>query len=576
MASTTSLFTGLSGLDVHARRLDVISNNIANVNTTAYKSGAMLFENLFSRTFSAGSAPTGTSGGTNPFQVGLGVGVAATRRDFTPGSFNPTGDARDLAIDGSGFFVVERDGSTFYTRAGAFRQDLNDNLVSASGEILQGYTVDSDYNIIEGEFSAISIPIGKQVIAEASTLAVVAGNLDSGGDLPGQGSAIAIGSDVGAGFDDTSGATITAGTLMINIEDPAAPGSGTPLFTAGQTITLDGATKGGSQLDSATLTITGATTVQDYMDFLNNALGIHDVGAANPDGNTPGVTLDASGIINIVSNSGEANDIAINSSNLRHNDASGNPLSSPFVPEKTQTADGESIRSTILVYDSLGTPITVDVTLVLENKTVASGTTWRYYVDSGDDSDVDLRIANGTIQFDGEGQLLTDTPITLSIDRENTGAVTPLGFELAFTGDSGSLTALDADTQVANVFRDGLPPGTLETYGIQNDGTIFGGFSNGAIRTLGQVVIADFSNPEGLVDVGGNNWTTSPNSGPATVVNPGTFGTGAIVSGALEASNVDLSKEFTDLILVQTGYSASARVIRTADELMQQLLVLGR
>lgn len=576
MASTTSLFTGLSGLNVHARRLDVISNNIANVNTTAYKGTTMLFENLFARTFSGGSAPNSTSGGTNPFQVGLGVGVAATRRDFTPGSFNPTGDPRDLAIDGSGFFVVERDGNTFYTRAGAFRQDLNDNLVTVSGEILQGYAVDSDFNLIEGELSPISIPIGKQVIAEASSLAVIAGNLNSGGDLPGQGASIAIGSAVGAGFVNTGGATIVPGTLLVNIEDPANPGSGTPLYSVGETISLDGANKGGTQLDTAELVITATTSVQELMDFLVGALGIHDVGAANPDGSTPGVTLDAAGIINIVGNSGEANDLVITASDLRTTDAAGSPLASAMVPEKTVTADGESVKSTLLVYDSLGTPITVDVTLVLEDKAVGAGTTWRYYVDSADDSDLDIRVAEGTIQFDGEGQLLTTTPVTLTLDREGTGAVTPLGFELAFTADSGNLTALDADSQIANVFRDGLPPGTLETYGIQSDGTIFGGFSNGAIRTLGQVVVADFANPEGLIDMGNNNWGTGPNSGPATVVRATTFGTGGMVSGALEASNVDLSKEFTDLILVQTGYSASARVIRTADELMQQLLVLGR
>ncbi|MFT5424221.1 MAG: flagellar hook protein FlgE [Phycisphaerales bacterium] len=576
MASTTSLFTGLSGLNVHARRLDVIANNIANVNTTAYKSTTMLFENLFARTFSGGSAPGGASGGTNPFQVGLGVGVAATRRDFTPGSFNPTGDPRDLAVDGSGFFVVERDGSTFYTRAGAFRQDLNDNLVTVSGEILQGYAVDANYNLIEGALSPISIPIGKQVIAEASTLAVIAGNLNSGGELPGQGAAIAIGSAIGVGFVDIASAAITAATLITAIEDPASPGSTTPAFTAGETISLDGASKGGTQLDTAELVITATTTVQELLDFMAAALGIHNTGSPNPDGATPGVTVDGAGIITIVGNSGEANDLAMTASDLRVADASGGPLGSPFVPEKTGTADGESVKSTLLVYDSLGTPITVDVTLVLDNKAVGAGTEWRYYVDSGDDSDLDIRIAQGTIQFDGEGQLLNATPITLTVDRDGTGAITPLGFELAFTGDSGNLTALDSDSQVANVFRDGLPPGTLETYGIQGDGTIFGGFSNGAIRTLGQVVLADFANPEGLIDAGANNWSTGPNSGPATVVRAATFGTGGIVSGALEASNVDLSKEFTDLILVQTGYSASARVIRTADELMQQLLVLGR
>src|SRR3954447_1170679 len=100
MASTTALFSALSGLNANARNLDVIGNNIANVNTTAFKSSRLVFAPLFSRTLSAGSEPTSTSGGTNPLQIGLGVSVAATQRNFTSGSVSSTGDQRDLAIQG--------------------------------------------------------------------------------------------------------------------------------------------------------------------------------------------------------------------------------------------------------------------------------------------------------------------------------------------------------------------------------------------------------------------------------------------------------------------------------------------
>ncbi|MFN7022121.1 MAG: flagellar hook-basal body complex protein, partial [Phycisphaerales bacterium] len=103
-----------------------------------------------------------------------------------------------------------------------------------------------------------------------------------------------------------------------------------------------------------------------------------------------------------------------------------------------------------------------------------------------------------------------------------------------------------------------------------------GGFTNGLTRTVGQVALATFSNPEGLVDIGSNLFTPGPNSGTPIIGEPLSLGAGRIVGGSLELSNVDLSQEFINLILASTGYSASSRVISTTDQLMQQLLVLGR
>jgi flagellar hook protein FlgE len=111
---------------------------------------------------------------------------------------------------------------------------------------------------------------------------------------------------------------------------------------------------------------------------------------------------------------------------------------------------------------------------------------------------------------------------------------------------------------------------------VDNDGTIVGVFSNGLTRTLGRVAMATFTNTEGLVDLGNNLFNVGANSGQAVVTEAGSFGAGQIVQGSLELSNVDIGDEFIKLILSSTGYSANARVIRTADELMQQLLVLGR
>ncbi len=577
MASYTALFTGLTGLSVSARKLDVIGNNIANTNTTAYKSGRMLFETNFTRDFRLGSPPGTFSGGTNPTQIGLGVDIAGVRRNFNNGGFSPTGDPRDLALDGSGFFIIESNGSTVYTRAGSFRQDLDNNLVGINGEKLQGYGVDDNFNLIEGALTDVNLPLGSRTIAEATSEALLAGNLNAAGDVPTTGSIITLDADAaGAGFLTISGGVpIVAGTLLTDVEDPN--NAGLSLFTAGETLRLTGAEKGGKELPEADFAVTAGTTVQDYMDFLAEALGIHDPGMPNPDGNSPGITVDALGRIQIVSNVGTASDLAIDQGDIRLLDSAGAQLLQPFVPDKTIAADGEAVRTTIVIFDSLGTQVSVDVTMTLESKGTTGGTTWRYFIDSADDTDIDLRLATGTIDFDSDGQIVSPIPVSVTVDRVGTGAESPLSFDLMFSGDTGRTTALaEGPSTLVNVARDGLPPGTLETFSIGSDGLISGVFSNGAIRTLGQLAIATFTNDAGLVDIGGNNFNVGSNSGPAIISTPGQLGSGRIVSGALELSNVDLGQEFIELILTQTGYSANTRIIQTANELMQQLLVLGR
>lgn len=575
MASTSTLFTGLTGLNAHARKLDVIGNNIANVNTTAFKSSRMLFSSMFTQNLGLGTTPSEVLGGVNPKQIGNGVSIGAIQRNFNNGTLNPTGDLRDMAVDGSGFFIVEREGQSFYTRAGTFRQDPSDNLTTATGERLLGYAIDEDFNILTGQLVPINIPVGKRTIAEATENVSVVGNLNKDGDIPTQGSIIELLGTATAGLSELGGGFIGSTSLLTDIEDPNA--AATALFTVGQSIQISGASIGEAEVPDATLEITATTTVQDFMDFIDAAMGIQAAAGANPDGNTPGVTVDPlTGIIEIVGNTGTINDLSIASGDIQLLDSAGAYVSSPFVADKSESADGESVRTTFVVYDSLGTDVRVDVTMVLDS-TPDEGPLWRYYLSAADDTDLDLAITTGTLQFDTDGQLDPDaSSISVTVDRDDTGAGTPLTFDLSFVSDSGQTTSLDTSSSLIGLATDGLPPGTLETFAAGEDGIILGRFSNGAIRTMGQVVLANFSNPAGLIDAGGNLFATGPNSGPAAIASAGELGNGTIVSGALELSNVDLGEEFTQMILTSTGYSASSRVIRTADELIQQLLVLGR
>src|ERR1041384_3773092 len=149
MALTSALFTGLSGLDVNQTRLNVVGNNIANVNTVAFKASRALFKPQFYVTDAAGSPPSDGFGGENPSQRGLGSVVAAIEKDWSPGSIEPTGKPTDLAIDGDGFFVVQGKSQKF-TRDGSFTLNPENNLVTTSGDFVQGFAADDTGNIIAG------------------------------------------------------------------------------------------------------------------------------------------------------------------------------------------------------------------------------------------------------------------------------------------------------------------------------------------------------------------------------------------------------------------------------------------
>jgi flagellar hook protein FlgE len=270
------------------------------------------------------------------------------------------------------------------------------------------------------------------------------------------------------------------------------------------------------------------------------------------------------------------NDLALDTSAIRLLNADGSLDRLPFVSTKSQEATGESVRTTFIAFDSLGQEVAVDISFVIESKG-DTGTTWRYFLESADDTDIDLRLGTGEVSFDTSGLLISDEPVAVVLDRAGTGAATPLTFNVDFAEAGDQLTALaDDPSAVASTFRDGRPSGTLEDFGIDREGLITGVFSNGLTRTLGQVVLATFANNDGLVEEGSNLFGEGPNSGEAAVVVPMSFGAGGIVSGALEQSNVDLGQEFIKMIMSSTGYSASSRVVRTADELLQQLIVLGR
>lgn len=176
-----SIYSAVSGIRAHQTKMDVIGNNIANINTVGYKRQYVTFQEIFSQTINGATGPAGGRGGTNPQQVGLGVGVGAINTIYTKGSIQRTDNPEDLMIDGEGFFVVTDDinyEKRFYTRAGNFTLDMDGNLVAPGGYKVLGYRYDENGNIT-GEISPIQIRRSEILAPTATTELMFKGNLDS-------------------------------------------------------------------------------------------------------------------------------------------------------------------------------------------------------------------------------------------------------------------------------------------------------------------------------------------------------------------------------------------------------------
>ena len=570
MALTTALFTGLSGLDVNQTRLSVVGNNIANANTVGFKSSRALFKPQFYVTDSAGTAPNEGFGGTNPNQRGLGATVSSIDRDFTTGGIEPTGRPTDMAIDGNGFFIVQGEEQR-YTRDGSFSLNSANQLISSSGDFLQGYAADDEGNILPSQLVNVTVPLGTSTTARATTNVRLQGNLNASG-------AVASGASILNSQLLTTvggGAVPDGNTLLSNLASQTTPG--TPLVADGDVFTLKGK-RGGRTEPERTFEVTAGSTVNDLMGFLQQGMGINtDVpDDGNPLTPTAGAAFEGdpatptAGRLVITGNLGTENALSLDGIALTKQDGT-----VPFgfadganAAGIVSNPAGESVNTSFVTYDSLGSPVTIDVVATLESKSNA-GNTWRFFATSGDDTDVSTAVATGTLTFDTEGMLKNSTNTTVTVNRNDTGAKEPLAVKLNFD----SLTSLASrDSQMVMTEQDGYQVGTLSTFSIGADGAIVGSYSNGQSKNLGQIAIATFANTQGLVDKGSNQYAAGSDSGVAVINTPLQLGAGAIRGSSLEQSNVDLSKEFVNLIISSTGFSASSRIISTSDQLITELL----
>jgi flagellar hook protein FlgE len=577
MGLASSLSTALTGMQAAETTVQVVGNNLANSQTVGFKASEAIFATQFLQTYSYGSPPNG-DGGTNPRQVGLGTRVAAIMPEFTQGAIEISSAPSDLAIQGDGFFIAEGPGGEqLYTRNGIFRLNAENELVTVTGERVLGYGVDDEYQVAATSLVPVNVPLGTTMIAQPTQNVWLQGNLTPNQPIADTAGVVQTGT-----LEEAGGDPLTAATLLTDVVDSNL--GPIPLFQEG-TLDFTGR-KGGRTLATQTFEITGTSTMQDLMDFMREALGIQT--AANdptiPDsindipteGGTlsPGISL-VNGQIRVVSNNGDGNAVEILPSAFRLTTTTNELLVPSLGFTQIQQAAGQSAVADFLAYDSLGGAVNVRVITVLESLT-DNATVYRWFAESGDNSPVsgnDITAGTGLITFDGEGRLVSVSNDQVTVERRNMPALDPLLFSLDFSGVSGLATA---SSEVAAVRQDGFPPGTLNSFLISEDGLIRGVFSNGATRDLGQIRLARFANPTGLVQRGENMFGLGLNSGLPIEGNPNEMGLGSIIAGAVELSNTDVGRNLIDLVLATTQYRGNARVISTVQQMLDELMNLRR
>jgi flagellar hook protein FlgE len=345
------------------------------------------------------------------------------------------------------------------------------------------------------------------------------------------------------------------------------------LFSAGDELTINAA-KGGISIPESTFVVgTTGSTLGDFATHLEAVLGINTDPAT---GGTPGVTIAAgpdppAGTLVINSNLGEVNAVELDASSVVN---STGVVTSPFSFVPTTSAIGGGETTSFNVFDSLGNAVEVRLRVALESKS-ETGTVWRFYAESVDDSDLAPVLGTGTITFDPNGQFVASTGTDLRIDRAGVGSTTPLAFTLDFGALTG-LAGVEGTSELIMASQDGAPAGILIDFSIDADGVVTGAFSNQLTRVFGQIALATFTNDEGLIAKSQNTFLPGVNSGDPVLLAPRTGVAGTIRSGHLEQSNVEIAREFVNLITASTGISSASRVVRVADDLLQELLLLAR
>ena len=654
-----SIYIGITGVRSNQTRLNVISNNVANINTTAYKKGRVNFADVMNKTLKAGSGARGQVAATNPMQSGLGVEVSSIDTILRQGTLQSTGVETDLGIEGDGLFVLKEGGRQLYTRDGTFSFDATGKLFDpGSGLVVQGNLTMADGSF-KSELEDLIIPLDRGSEAEASTRIHLSGNLDASGSATGEKMW-------------TAGTKFGRPARVTSSPNPNFPLDLSDLSSGGMKVTIDnGGIISESTLNIPTKAFDNRLVLVSELNSLLNANGTlkgkalfktNDLGQVilrtveggdkiklsvdNADPNVNVVTR--LGFVAQAERPGQSganidllNDLANVGQDLTDGDVlrfsgvkpNGERFDGSFTFERNTSDSLEDLFNVVeSMYGGVSAGLDPDTGELILTDQVTGGRVVGFDInfsllDTGNGSGLfgnnpPFEFSTNTQIFDAKGDAhsLTVTFTQSVVDNEwnwvatvdgmtpdtgnngkavfnedgtlrsfeaadrsaltfLTGSGTPpLSIEILASGTDrlGGLTQFVAPSSVSVRDQDGRTAGSLVSVNIESTGNIVGLFSNGTSEVLGRVVLAGFSNASGLKREGDNIFSQTESSGQAVIGTAESTIQSSIRSGAIELSNVDLAQEFTDMIITQRGFQASARSITTSDELLAELVNLKR
>jgi flagellar hook protein FlgE len=544
MPLLNSLFSGVSGLRNHQSMMDVISNNISNVNTIGYKGSRVTFSDTFNRIIRYGSNPTETSGGINTFQVGLGMRINTVDRTWNQGTFEGTGITTDLALQGPGLFILENNGERYFTRAGAFIFDADGRLVnSQNGAVVQGKVANKEGISPPGNYlEDIQIDSNMRLPAVATSRISWGGNLNSASSLTRSENYLQTGNINSA---------LAVGESVTDQNSVYDENGNKYTFTVKYTKTADNTYNMEYQLkDSNGNTVVGPTTQPVVFDAATGQL-------LTVNGNPPAAI--------------QIQDVGLGINfNFDMTQITQNNSTSTIASTVDSNRQPTIITGSVTIFDSLGNAhiLTLKFTKIDNNS-------WKWTASVPDNAG-GLSGNTGSISFNPDGSVNTIIPNPPVLTFTPNGGASAQNVILNFGENFSGITQTSANSVLSALSQDGSAAATLSNLSIDKYGYIVGVFSNGQSRQLAQIMVATFPNLNGLLSVGENLYTVSANTGDPLIGEPGESTGTTIQSGALEQSNVDLSEEFTRMIVSQRGFQASARVVTVSDSLLQEITNLVR
>lgn len=596
-----SLYAGVAGLRTHQTKMDVIGNNIANVNTTAYKSQSVTFRDLMYQTTQSASganAETGL-GGTNAKQIGLGVTTGAINTAIAQqGSAQTTNNPFDIMITGDAFFVVNNGSENFFTRDGSFYVDGAGNLaMTSTGYNVMGWAPDKTTGELKsGTVTALKIMDETNMTypAAATTEARVTGIIDKNDTKVNSSSGKIMNFEFysATGYKYTAQyslhATTTSGQYYIQLDDVMDSNGKSIGETALASITFGGdldvavsqayTLVNGTAKGSGPFKIGGSdigTIDADISTASMDATQLAALKAAYSKVDFTTVTsfkIDGNGDLTVTAPAGDTNTYTAKSGSFSADKVfvSDGTVDLDLTPDHEYTIPDAAVDAAKIlalygldINDGINSlKVAADGTLTVTNRTVSNAANIVYSNSNGNFVSVDGNGA-GTMTM-GFGAL--EGFSSINIDFSTTKSVNNNGSS-TFAMTSGDSDGLGA----------GRKTGAMISISIEKNGLITASYDNGQSKTLGQIATAIFANPSGLEKQGDNLYSATMNSGAFDGVGVDiTADGGYMQNGVLEMSNVDLSQEFTEMITTQRGFQANSRIITVSDTMLEELTNLKR